>query len=264
MRPDDVGRDLAVPTPASPALAFGGAGQSAAAGPMPLLLMYHSVEPYTEDPYRITVTPERFDRQMRWLRRRGLRGVCVRELLAAAERGQARGLVGLTFDDGYEDFAARVVPTLMRHGFTATVFVIAGRIGGQNDWDPKGPRKPLMTANQIRAVAAAGMEIGSHSWWHTRLPAEVELDREVARSRAALAELTGEPITGFCYPYGAVDARAVRAVRGASYDYACAIWPSELTSRHALPRVYVGQQDGALRLRAKHARHLMRRQELVG
>jgi peptidoglycan/xylan/chitin deacetylase (PgdA/CDA1 family) len=230
---------------------------------MPLVLMYHSVEPYQEDPYLVTVTPERFERQMRWLRRHGLRGVSVRELLAAADRGQAGRLVGLTFDDGYEDFATRVVPTLMRYGFTATVYVIAGRIGEHNAWDPDGPRKELMTANQIRAVAAAGMEIGSHSWWHVRLPATDDLTEEVGRSRSALAEVIDADVTGFCYPYGDVDARVVRAVREAGYDYGCAIALSELTSRHALPRSYVGEKDNGLRLRAKRTRHLMRRQSLA-
>jgi len=40
-----------------------------------MVLMYHSVEPYAEDPYQITVSPRRFERQLRWLRRRGLRGL---------------------------------------------------------------------------------------------------------------------------------------------------------------------------------------------
>ena len=69
--------------------------------PADLVLMYHSVEPYTADPYQVTVHPDRFARQLRWLRRRGLRGVSMRELLAARRDGTARGLVGLTFDDGY-------------------------------------------------------------------------------------------------------------------------------------------------------------------
>src|SRR4029453_8767932 len=96
---------------------------------MPLVLMYHSVEPYDADPYRVTVHPERFDRQLRWLRRRGLRGVSMRELRRA---GRAEGVVGLTFDDGYADFVTEVLPALSRYGFGATVFVIPGALGGAN------------------------------------------------------------------------------------------------------------------------------------
>src|SRR6185436_4217623 len=39
---------------------------------MPFVLMYHSVAEETDDPYAITVSPARFERQLRWLRRRGL------------------------------------------------------------------------------------------------------------------------------------------------------------------------------------------------
>jgi peptidoglycan/xylan/chitin deacetylase (PgdA/CDA1 family) len=224
---------------------------------MPLVLMYHSVEPYVADPFHITVHPRRFDRQLGWLRRRGLRGVALRELLAARQAGSAAGLVGLTFDDGYVDFVTEVLPALVRHRFTATVFVVAGALGGHNTWDAPGPCKALMTAGDIRRAADAGMEIGSHSRTHVRLP-EVDaatLGEEVALSREELVELAGEPVSGFCYPYGAVGEREVAAVRAAGYDYACAVTPSRLDSRHALPRAYIGDRDNAVRLLAKLVRH---------
>ena len=81
-------------------------------GGMPAIAMFHSVSPYDEDPYLVTVTPERFDRQMRWPRRRGLRGVSVSELMAACRDGNGRGLIGLTFDDGYADFIEYALPVL--------------------------------------------------------------------------------------------------------------------------------------------------------
>ena len=83
---------------------------------MPLVLMYHSVEPYQADPYLVTVSPPRFEQQMHWLARRGLRGTSVRDLLAARAAGDAAGLVGLTFDDGYADFARHALPVLQRLG----------------------------------------------------------------------------------------------------------------------------------------------------
>ncbi|MCD0483215.1 polysaccharide deacetylase family protein [Streptacidiphilus sp. ASG 303] len=222
--------------------------------------MYHSVAPYEEDPYLLTVSPGRFAAQMRWLHTRGLRGVGVGELLRAAADGRARGLVGLTFDDGYADLLDHVVPVLRARGFTATVYVVAGRLGGDNAWDPDGPRKPLLTADQVREAAAAGVEIGSHGLLHTDLTGlgDDALAAETARSRELLEDVAGVPVTGFCYPYGAVDARAAAAVRAAGYDHACAIAHGPLTGRHALPRTYVGDRDGPLRLHAKRARHLLR------
>lgn len=223
----------------------------------PAVLMYHSVSPYTEDPYQVTVSPHRFAQQMRWLASRGLRGVSMRTLIAARQRGVEAGLVGLTFDDGYADFPRHALPVLLRHGFSATAFVIAGRLGGENAWDAAGPRKALMTAGQVREVAAAGIEIGSHGLRHVPLnrTSGPALVREQQLSRRILQDVTGTSVGGFCYPYGHLSARVVDGVHIAGYDYGCAIWTSELTGPYALPRIYVGGADGGARLRAKWLRH---------
>ncbi|WP_043173683.1 polysaccharide deacetylase family protein [Streptomyces sp. NRRL B-24484] len=223
----------------------------------PWILMYHSITHEEHDPYLLTVSPERFAAQMAWLARSGRRGVSVRELLRARAAGAAARLVGLTFDDGYADFARYAVPVLRRHGFTASAYVVPDLLGGHNGWDPDGPRKPLLTVDQVVELAAAGWEIGSHGLSHRRLPglSADELADQARGSRRALEQLVGGPVTGFCYPYGAVDRPAADAVRDAGYQYACAIEHGELTGRFALPRCYVGDRDGALRLLAKQGRH---------
>ncbi|MEV5973901.1 polysaccharide deacetylase family protein [Streptomyces sp. NPDC051921] len=223
--------------------------------------MYHSIADASDDPYKVTVSPVRFARQLHWLGDRGLRGVSVRELLAAAAEGRERGLVGLTFDDGYADFLESAMPLLRRHGFTATVYVLPGRLGGANAWDVEGPRKPLLDEDGIRRAAAAGMEIGSHGLDHVSLVGadDTTLTAETRQSREMIEEITGGPVDGFCYPYGAVDARAVRAVRKAGYAYACAIDPGPLSGAYALPRIHVGEEDTSWRLTAKRVLHPLRR-----
>jgi peptidoglycan/xylan/chitin deacetylase (PgdA/CDA1 family) len=226
--------------------------------------MYHSVTDDAKDPYRITVPPDRLHRQLYWLAHRGLRGVGVAELLRERTAGRGAGLVGLTFDDGYVDFVDNALPLLRRYGFTATVFVLPGRLGGSNAWDPFGPCKPLLTADGIRAVADAGMEIGSHGLLHRSLPDadDAAVTDETARSRELLRELTGRPAEGFCYPFGTVDGRAVEAVRAAGYDYACAVAPGPYTGRYALPRIHIGAGDTARRLALKRMLHPLRRRPL--
>lgn len=227
---------------------------------MPYVWMYHSVTEYESDPYQVTVTPARFENQLRWLADRGLRGVAVAELLAARGRGEGEGLVGLTFDDGYADFAAVATPILLRYGFTATVYVLAERVGGGNDWNHPGPYKALMTDAQLREVSAAGMEIGSHGLWHRSLPElpEKELVAETRLSRERLADILGDDVHGFAYPYGVVGRREIDAVRAAGYAHACAIWPSADAGRFALVRTFVGERDRPWRLRAKQVRHRYR------
>ncbi|MFV0135920.1 polysaccharide deacetylase family protein [Streptomyces sp. HMX87] len=228
--------------------------------------MYHSVGDRSDDPYRVTVTPGRLDGQLGWLRRRGLRGVSVADLLAARARGEGRGLVGLTFDDGYADFVTHALPLLRKWDCGATLFVLPGRLGADNAWDRLGPRKPLLTADGIRHVAAEGVEIGSHGLTHVDLTEadDATLRAEVAGSRARLTELTGAPVTGFCYPYGTVDRRVADAVRQAGYGYGCAIDPGALTGPYALPRIHVGESDTAVRLLLKRALHRWRRRAAEG
>jgi hypothetical protein len=62
-------------------------------------------------------------------------------------------------------------------------------------------------------------------------------------------------VNGFCYPYGALGTREITAVRAAGYAYACAVQPSPLAGRYAIPRTFVGDRDGPARLYAKLARH---------
>jgi peptidoglycan/xylan/chitin deacetylase (PgdA/CDA1 family) len=223
---------------------------------MPLVLMYHSVSPYDEDPNEVTITPERFERHMRWLGSRGLRGVSVAELLSARAQRRSRGLVGLTFDDGYQDFVTHGMPLLKQYGFSATVFVLAGRLGGHNAWDSTGPCKALLTADEVLLAAENGMEIASHGLDHVSL-AEADdalLRAETVRSRVILQELINQQVRGFCYPWGHMDARTVKAVRAAGYDYACAVGPSSVIGRHSIPRTAVFEHDSSWRLDAKRIR----------
>jgi peptidoglycan/xylan/chitin deacetylase (PgdA/CDA1 family) len=222
-------------------------------GRVPMILMYHGVADVAEDPNQLCVTSRRFAEQMAALQRLGLRGVGIGTLVDAMRAGRQRGLVGITFDDGYVNVLEAAVPELQRRGFTASVFVIADRLSGTNEWDD-GPAWPLLSASQVGELAAAGMEIGSHGATHARLAGldAGQLEAEISGSRASLGELMGAPVRGFAYPYGSMDAAARRAVHEAGYDYACAVEaPMADLGFMALPRIYVGQRDGAARLTAK-------------
>jgi peptidoglycan/xylan/chitin deacetylase (PgdA/CDA1 family) len=227
---------------------------------IPPVLMYHSVSPSAQDdPHRIRVHPDRLDRHLTLFRRLGLRGVSLAEVLAAHARGRASGLVGLTFDDGYRDFVDHAMPVLARHGMTASLYVVAGRLGGQNQWDA-GPRLDLIDADDVRAVAAAGHEIGSHTLTHLRLPGApaATLAAEVGDSKRLLEEVLQSEVAGFCYPWGDFDAAAADAARAAGYDHACVTGDYLPGDRFTLPRSYVAPGDSALHLVAKLARHRLR------
>lgn len=173
------------------------------------VLLYHHVGPLRAGTFpEWTVSPERFERQVRWLARRGYTGICPSDWVRWRRDG--KGLpdkpVLLTFDDGYVDLAEYALPVLRRYGFGAAVFVVTGQIGGENRWDQahgSGPHR-LMTAEQIRKWAAHGIEFGAHSRTHPDLTAlsRAEVADEVAGSGQDLTNLLGTRIVSFAYSYG--------------------------------------------------------------
>jgi peptidoglycan/xylan/chitin deacetylase (PgdA/CDA1 family) len=219
----------------------------------PMIFMYHGVADVDEDPNQLCVSPARFAEQMAWLARHGLRGVGIAELVDAMRAGRQRGLVGLTFDDGYINVLDTALPVLRQHGFGATAYIISDRLGGTNEWD-EGPVWQLMTGDQVRELAAAGIEIGSHAATHMRLAGATpaQLTAEISESRTSLGAMLGTEIRGFAFPYGSMDAASRQAVRDAGYEYACAVEASTAEiGLMALPRLYVGEQDDARRMTVK-------------
>jgi len=99
----------------------------------------------------------------------------------------------------------------------ATVFVIAGRLGGDNLWPGQWrslPRMPLMNADDVREAANAGLAVGAHAWTHTALPDldERSLAREVYDAGDRLEQVSGTEIRHFAYPYGRRGAREIAVV----------------------------------------------------
>lgn len=224
---------------------------------VPMVLMYHAIADVPQDPNQLCVSPGRFAEQLGWMDRHGLRGVSVGTLIEAMRAGRHRGLIGITFDDGYTNVLESALPELQRRGFGASVFVISGRLGGTNEWD-EGPAWPLLDADGVRTLAAAGIEIGSHSSTHVRLAglAPDQLAAEVAGSKTDLAALLQTEVRGFAFPYGSMDTAARRAVRDSGYEYACAVeTPRSELGLMALPRIYVGQRDSTVRMTAKRCLH---------
>ena len=108
---------------------------------------------------------------------------------------------------------------------------------------PQG--RPMMTVEDLTRLADSPLiTIGAHTRRHPWLAAlsAGEQYEEIAGGRRILAELTGEPVDQFAYPFGAVDAfdgTSVRAVRRAGFSLACAAYGDPIvagTSRFRLPR----------------------------
>jgi glycosyltransferase involved in cell wall biosynthesis/peptidoglycan/xylan/chitin deacetylase (PgdA/CDA1 family) len=174
-----------------------------------LTLMYHHVGPWKPGTSpEWTVSPRQFERQIRWLARRGYVGIRPSDWLRWRREGVglSKKSILITFDDAYADIDQTALPILKRYGFGAAVFVVSGRIGGTNTWDEAqgSGTLQLMTAEQIRYWSQQGIEFGAHGRTHadlTRLP-EAECLDEIAGSRNDLVDKLGLQITSFSYPFG--------------------------------------------------------------
>lgn len=207
------------------------------------ILTYHSLD---ESGSVISIRPATFCRQMEALHSRGYEGITLRRLIDAWERGSSlpsRAVV-LTFDDAFGNFADHAEPVLRRLGFRATLFAVAGYCGGKNDWPSQPanvPRLPLLSLPVLQNLAAAGHEIGGHTFTHPPLPSlsPAKAAREIVAGRAELQDRLGQEVTTFAYPYGLVDG-PIRALVATEFRAACGVGlgiarPS--SDRFCLPRV---------------------------
>ena len=217
----------------------------------PVVLAYHAVGRVGEgdDPSRLVLDPARFESQLRLLRRLGYEFTTAAQLDPASR--PARGTAVLTFDDGWLDAVTVVAPTLRRLGVTATFYVCPGWLGGRHPL-VAGEAGRLLDVDEVRALAASGMDVASHSMRHRdlRLLADDELAEDVGQSKAILEQLLDRPCRTFAYPYGLVDDRVERAVADAGYELAFAWAPGPWLPYRA-PRLPTPPRHGGGRLALK-------------
>lgn len=193
------------------------------------ILMYHRVTTES-DISGLGITPVRFEQQLAFLRRAGYQNLPLTRLAEHLTTGQplpARSVV-LTFDDGYQDNYLYAWPLLKKYGFGATIFVVSDFVGLDTRFDRERPANlkpaPMLTADQIRQMAAEGIEFGSHTATHQPLPSLGEEERasELSRSRHDLSALLDRDVTSFAYPYSRTDESCEAAVAAAGYSLAVA------------------------------------------
>lgn len=213
------------------------------------IFMYHSIaKPPKETAMKsLYVTPKNFGIQMRILKLLGYQGLSMNDLQPYL-RGEKQGkVVGITFDDGYENNLTYAAPLLKKLGFTATCYLVSERLGGYNQWDENSgiAHNPLMAVEQVHQWLDSGLEIGAHTCTHanlTQLTTE-QAKQEIEQSKQQLENLFQQPITAFCYPYGAYNAAIYQQVKQAGFSNATTI-DKALTvidehDRFALPRVFI-------------------------
>ncbi len=208
-----------------------------------LILTYHSLD---DSGSVISLPGEMFAKHMHLLKENGYRAISLKRLCQSWERQETlpSRTVVLTFDDGYANLKETALPVLQECGFEATVFMVAGHVGGYNNWPsqpPIVPHLPLLTWGDLRELSRHGFEIGGHTLTHPVLAAisKDALAREIERSKDIIEQKMGSPVETFAYPYGIVDHASYRCV-SSSYRAACTTEMGEVSAtddRHRLRRI---------------------------
>jgi peptidoglycan/xylan/chitin deacetylase (PgdA/CDA1 family)/2-polyprenyl-3-methyl-5-hydroxy-6-metoxy-1,4-benzoquinol methylase len=195
------------------------------------ILMYHRVHPQGKpETASWRVTPEAFEQQLKYLQEAGYYSTTLADWGEAILKKQplpGRAIL-ITFDDGYQDFYNFAFPLLKRYGFSATVFLVADRIGQTNIWDTVyNEELPLMGWDTIKELQSQGIEFGAHTATHPHLTAlsPLEIVKESVRARTILQQGLGQTPVTFAYPYGDTDEVVQHLVGACGYIYAVSCKP---------------------------------------
>jgi peptidoglycan/xylan/chitin deacetylase (PgdA/CDA1 family) len=165
-----------------------------------LHFLYHELRDEGSD-YSYVVKTSEFARQMK----------LFKSLRADAHTGQA-GKVNpaVTFDDGHISNYEQALPVLQEQGMQAHFFITVG-------WT--GQRDGYMGWQELRALHAAGQEIGAHGWTHTLLTHcdAAQLSKELRDARLKLEDGLGAEVPTMSLPGGRYNKRVLEACREAGY-----------------------------------------------
>ncbi|MBV9311293.1 MAG: polysaccharide deacetylase family protein [Solirubrobacterales bacterium] len=203
------------------------------------VLTYHRVAPASAvGQLDLKVEPSNFVDELAALKRNGYHTIHQAQLFDALYKHGSlpHKPVIISVDDGYVDDVTRILPALKRFHMVATFFVITGRM----------TEPGFLTAEEIRELDRAGMDVGDHTAHHVdlRLLTPAELRLETAGSRHTLERVLGHNVYYFAYPFGTYNSTVLRGVRAAGFTmaYTTASGITESTSAPlTMPRIHVGR-----------------------
>jgi peptidoglycan/xylan/chitin deacetylase (PgdA/CDA1 family) len=199
------------------------------------ILTYHSLD---DSGSLISIPPFLFRQHMEFLAASGIPVVSLNEALSCP------GSVAITFDDGYRNLLDHAIPVLERYGLPATIFIVSGYCGRNNNW-PSQPHssvsdRPLLSWEELSALPPL-ISLGAHTMTHpdlTLLSAKV-CEEELGGCQVQMEQRLGRPVRWLAYPYGACSPQ-VRSLAGQYFDLAVGTslrFLSRRASRLDLPRI---------------------------
>jgi len=197
------------------------------------ILLYHHIGPSSSQvASTYYVAPEDFESQMKALHDWGYTSISISQLVEAITHGARlpNRPVVITFDDGDLDVFINAYPVMQKYGFSGVVYIVVNFLYADG----------YMGIDQIKEMAIAGWEVGSHSMTHAHLTYDhSRLNSEIAQSRLELQEILGVPVMSFAYPFGETDEAVSQQVQSDGYTSAVGLglpWNQGLYNLYYLNR----------------------------
>ena len=181
------------------------------------ILVYHQFSDEYSD--KLTVKTENFYEQMRFLKDNGYKVIGLDQLLDFMEFQSPlpEKAVVITIDDGWISAFTIAYPILKKFGFTATLFIYTGFIGGDM----------AMNWSQVKEMAENGFDIQSHTHSYQSLTMARENDsfknyfnfliEEIENSKIAIRKHLNRECRYLAYPYGETNPLVVSLVKKMGY-----------------------------------------------
>lgn len=168
------------------------------------VLMYHSVG---ENNIMFNVTPEDFERQMSYLKRKKYNVIKLSEL-ASVMRNRAKfekKTIVITLDDGFKNNYANAFHVLKKYNFPATIFLATAYIGKKMG-NSFGVPLDIMSWEEAREMEESGLiDFAFHSHTHPQNMSELSFDdfrQEIEISKKLMFANLKKPLMFFAYPRG--------------------------------------------------------------
>jgi peptidoglycan/xylan/chitin deacetylase (PgdA/CDA1 family) len=213
------------------------------------ILCYHRFA--RENDGLLCVSEEAFADQMAFLADNGYRTIGVEDLLGFLNyrRGLPKRSVLITIDDGYRSAYEIAFPILVKHGFTATLFVYTDFINTSVN---------SLTWEQLREMKDAGFEVGSHTVTHCDLSKpdggeargvyRERVKRELLVSKQTLDERLAQDTIALAFPFGGTTPEILQMCHSLGYRLGVTLRPGAnpfFADPLALRREQISGEGGA-------------------
>ncbi len=218
------------------------------------ILMYHRIAAVPDSAW--CVSPDLFERQMRFLCEQGYNSILPADLAAYQHWGSPlpKRPVIITFDDGYLDSLTVAEPILRKYGLRGSVYLITDRIAANPAERCILEGVSYLTWPEVRAARRRGtLSFGGHGHSHQNMAVIADPFGLAAECYRQFIHCGGFIPDSFSYPFGQHNQRAQEAVAAAGFGTALACGDAMLSSAPdlnllALPRISVmgGHHDFSL------------------